>query len=113
MKLSFLFLGAMAAGVALATDAPVEFTTTASGLQYAITKHGTGAQPHAGQVVIAHYTGTLPDGTVFDSTRGHDQPFSFTMGARQVIKGWEEGFGLLHVGDQATLLIPPGLNGRI
>src|SRR5688572_16086773 len=85
------------------------FVTTSSGLQYKITARGTGAQPQAGQVVIAHYTGTLPDGTVFDTTRKDGKPFAFTLGRKQVIKGWDEGFALLHVGDQAVLVIPPNL----
>lgn len=109
MRSSLLFLGSLlAAGMALADPAP-EFVTTASGLKYAVTKHGSGAQPQAGQVVLAQYTGTLPDGTVFDSSRGKDGPFAFTLGQKQVIKGWDEGFALLHVGDQATLLIPAAL----
>ncbi len=85
------------------------FTTTASGLQYAVTFHGGGEVPQPGQVVIAHYVGTLSDGTVFDSSRTRNQPFGFTLGKKQVIKGWEEGFALLHVGDKATFVIPPKL----
>ncbi len=90
-------------------DDAASFTTTASGLKYAITTPGTGATPTAGQVVVVHYTGTLPDGTVFDSTRPRNTPFAFTLGRKQVIKGWDEGFALLRVGDKATLLVPPGL----
>ncbi len=93
----------------LAADGATEFTTTASGLKYAVTTHGNGPAPQAGQVVIAHYTGTLADGTEFDSSRERDQPFAFTLGKKQVIKGWDEGFALLHVGDRATLVIPPEL----
>ncbi|MBP6506697.1 MAG: FKBP-type peptidyl-prolyl cis-trans isomerase [Opitutaceae bacterium] len=110
MKITSLVL--MAAVVAmpmLAADTPAEFTTTASGLKYVVTASGTGPLPHEGQVVIAHYTGTLEDGTEFDSSRGGDQPFAFTLGKKQVIKGWDEGFALLHVGDKATLIIPSGL----
>lgn len=91
-----------------AEDAP-EFTTTASGLQYAVTHHGDGPVPQPGQVVIAHYTGTLPDGTVFDSSVPRGEPFAFSLGYGQVIKGWDEGFALLRVGDKATFLIPPQL----
>ncbi len=83
--------------------------TTASGLKYAITHQGAGAQPNAGQVVIAHYTGTLVDGTIFDSSIPRNEPFAFTLDRKQVIKGWDEGFALLRVGDQATLIIPPEL----
>lgn len=111
MKLfSLFFLAALAVATpVLAADAPVEFTTTASGLKYAITAHGSGPAPRDGQVVIAHYTGKLADGTTFDSSRERPQPFAFTLGKKQVIKGWEEGFALLHVGDRATLVVPPEL----
>lgn len=83
--------------------------TTPSGLKYAITHPGTGAAAQPGQVVIAHYTGTLADGTVFDSSHQRNQPFAFTLGRKQVIKGWDEGFAQLRVGDRATLIIPPEL----
>lgn len=87
-----------------------DLTTTTSGLQYFITSHGDGPGPKSGQVVVVHYTGTLPDGTVFDSSFERKLPFAFTFGkAGMVIKGWQEGFGLLHVGDRATLIIPPAL----
>jgi thiol-disulfide isomerase/thioredoxin len=88
---------------------PAGLVTTASGLQYAITVHGTGALAQPGQVVIAHYTGSFMDGTVFDSSRTDNQPFAFTLGRKQVIAGWDEAFARLHVGDQATLIVPPGL----
>jgi thiol-disulfide isomerase/thioredoxin/Flp pilus assembly protein TadD len=84
-------------------------TTTASGLRYVITEHGSGASPTDGQVVLVHYTGKLPDGTVFDSSRDRKQPFAFTLGKPGVIKGWQEGVRLLHVGDKATLVVPPEL----
>ena len=90
-------------------QAAAEMTATPSGLRYAITEHGAGPAPSAGQVVLAHYVGTLPDGTVFDSSRERKEPFAFTLGKHQVIKGWDEGFALLHVGDEATLVIPPEL----
>jgi hypothetical protein len=83
--------------------------TTPSGLKYVITHQGTGAAAQPGQVVIAHYTGTLADGTVFDSSHKRNQPFAFTLGRKQVIKGWDEGFAQLRVGDRATLIIPPEL----
>jgi FKBP-type peptidyl-prolyl cis-trans isomerase len=85
--------------------------TTASGLKYMITKKGTGAQPVNGDMVSVHYVGTLPDSakTKFDSSRDRGQPFSFALGAGQVIKGWDEGIALLHVGDIAVLTIPSTL----
>ncbi|MFI5355871.1 MAG: FKBP-type peptidyl-prolyl cis-trans isomerase [Opitutales bacterium] len=91
-------------------EEPPGMVTTASGLKYFVTHHGGGPQPQPGQVVIAHYTGTLADGTIFDSSHLHgDAPFAFTLGKKQVIKGWDEGFALLHVGDQATFIIPANL----
>src|SRR3954454_1948843 len=79
---------------------------TESGLIYLITKHGTGALAKPGQIVTVHYTGTLTDGTKFDSSRDSGRPFDFTLGAHNVIKGWDEGIAKLHVGDQAVLIIP-------
>src|SRR6478736_8160308 len=105
--LAGLFLSCCA--VLLRADAPPAFTTTASGLRYAITTPGTGPQPQVGQVVLARYVGTLADGTLFDRTGEKDAPFAFTLGRKQVIKGWDEGFALLHVGDKAVFVIPPGL----
>ncbi len=82
---------------------------TPSGLTYLITHKGTGALPKVGQTVVVHYTGTLTDGTKFDSSRDSGKPFSFPLGAGRVIKGWDEGIAKLHVGDQAILVIPPAL----
>jgi len=83
--------------------------STPSGLKYTEIKEGTGAQPQAGQTVSVHYTGTLEDGTKFDSSRDRNQPFSFKLGAGQVIKGWDEGLSTMKVGGQRQLIIPPGL----
>ncbi|MCE3230858.1 MAG: FKBP-type peptidyl-prolyl cis-trans isomerase [Alphaproteobacteria bacterium] len=83
--------------------------TTASGLQYTDVKEGTGPSPKNGQVVSVHYTGTLPDGTKFDSSRDRPAPFKFTLGAGQVIKGWDEGIATMKVGGQRSLVIPPEL----
>lgn len=83
--------------------------TTASGLTYVITQHGTGREPQPGETVIVNYTGLLGTGTKFDSSLDHGKPFEFKLGAGMVIKGWDEGIAKLRVGDQATLIIPPGL----
>lgn len=83
--------------------------TTSSGLTYIITKKGDGLQPKAGDKVSVHYTGKLTNGDKFDSSVDRGQPFSFTLGVGQVIKGWDEAIALLHVGDKATLTIPPSL----
>lgn len=82
---------------------------TASGLQYQDIKQGNGQKPKDGQIVIVHYTGTLPDGTKFDSSRDRDEPFKFTLGAGQVIKGWDEGVATMNVGGQRKLIIPAEL----
>lgn len=85
------------------------YTTTDSGLQYVDIVEGTGAMPQAGQRVTVHYTGTLEDGTKFDSSRDRGRPFSFNIGVGQVIKGWDEGVGTMRVGGQRKLIIPPEL----
>ena len=82
---------------------------TSSGLIYFITKNGTGAQPKAGDTVAVHYTGTLTDGTKFDSSRDRGEPIEFPLGQGRVIKGWDEGIAKLRVGDQAIFIIPPSI----
>ncbi|MEO1069187.1 MAG: FKBP-type peptidyl-prolyl cis-trans isomerase, partial [Cyanobacteria bacterium J06638_6] len=83
--------------------------TTDSGLQYVDLVEGTGAMPQAGQRVTVHYTGTLEDGTKFDSSRDRGRPFSFQIGVGQVIKGWDEGVGTMRVGGRRKLVIPSEL----
>src|SRR4051812_1396788 len=84
-------------------------TTTPSGLQYSDDQEGTGAAAKAGDTVEVHYTGTLTDGTKFDSSRDRGRPFSFALGAGRVIKGWDEGVAGMKVGGKRTLVIPPHL----
>lgn len=84
-------------------------TTTPSGLKYVDLEVGTGASPQKGQTVVVHYTGTLEDGTQFDSSRDRGQPFSFKIGIGQVIKGWDEGVGTMRVGGRRQLIIPAEL----
>lgn len=79
---------------------------TKSGLFYIVETPGSGAVAHAGQTVVAHYTGTLWDGKKFDSSKDRGQPFEFPLGQHRVIDGWEEGFGLLSVGSKGKLIIP-------
>ena len=87
--------------------------TTASGLQYEDTTTGAGAEAAAGQHVSVHYTGWLykdgVKGTKFDSSKDRGDPFSFALGAGQVIRGWDEGVQGMRVGGTRVLVIPAQL----
>jgi peptidylprolyl isomerase len=83
--------------------------TTPSGLKYADIVEGTGESPRAGQSVTVHYTGTLEDGTKFDSSLDRGQPFTFQIGVGRVIKGWDEGVMSMKVGGKRKLIIPAHL----
>ena len=83
--------------------------TTDSGLQYIDVEEGTGETPQAGQTVAVHYTGWLTDGTKFDSSLDRGTPFTFVLGAGEVIAGWDEGLATMSVGGQRRLIIPPEL----
>lgn len=82
---------------------------TASGLQYEELVAGTGAQPQKGQTVQVHYTGWLTNGKKFDSSVDRGQPFQFTLGVGQVIRGWDEGVSSMKVGGKRKLHLPPDL----
>jgi FKBP-type peptidyl-prolyl cis-trans isomerase len=100
-----------APGAALAPPTPIgQPTKTASGLVYETLKEGTGATAQPGQTVIMHYTGTLADGTVFDSSRKSNKPFPVeNIGAGGVIPGWNQGIPGMKVGERRKLTIPPEL----
>ena len=83
--------------------------TTASGLKYTDVKVGTGPTAQAGQTASVHYTGWLMDGKKFDSSVDRKDPFSFRLGAGQVIRGWDEGVAGMQVGGKRVLIIPPDL----
>jgi FKBP-type peptidyl-prolyl cis-trans isomerase len=98
---------------ATSTSSPMKVngapTTTASGLQYWDIVVGTGATAASGNSVKVHYSGFLTSGQKFDSSRDRGEPFSFPLGAGQVIKGWDEGVAGMKVGGQRQLRIPPQL----
>ncbi len=70
---------------------------------------GTGAEAKPGQSVSVHYTGTLTNGSKFDSSRDRKEPFDFQLGAGMVIKGWDQGVAGMKVGGRRKLTIPPEL----
>lgn len=86
-----------------------EIVTTTSGLQYQEITEGTGETPQTGQTVVVHYTGTLTNGTKFDSSVDRGQPFKFKLGIGQVIKGWDEGLSTMKIGGKRKLIIPAAL----
>ena len=83
--------------------------TTESGLEYVDMVVGTGRQPEVGDTASVHYTGWLADGKKFDSSVDRKEPFSFRVGAGQVIKGWDEGVMGMKIGGKRKLTIPPQL----
>jgi FKBP-type peptidyl-prolyl cis-trans isomerase len=92
------------------TSAPTKVTgqptKTADGLEYWDIKSGTGPTATAGQTVKVHYTGWLTNGKKFDSSVDGGRPFTFKLGAGQVIKGWDEGVAGMKVGGKRQLRIP-------
>ena len=70
---------------------------------------GSGAAPKAGDTLVMHYTGTLEDGTKFDSSVDRGEPFEFQIGGGQVIRGWDQGILTMKVGGKRRLTIPPEL----
>ncbi|HUY69867.1 MAG TPA: FKBP-type peptidyl-prolyl cis-trans isomerase [Candidatus Tyrphobacter sp.] len=86
-----------------------DMPTETNGLQITDEIIGTGAEAKAGDTVTVNYVGTLTDGKKFDSSYDRNEPFSFVLGAGQVIKGWDEGVAGMKVGGKRRLVIPPDL----
>ena len=100
----FIILGGRGGG-----STPGSEVTTASGLKYIDEVVGTGDSPKPGQNVTVHYTGTLVDGTKFDSSVDRGQPYTFRIGTGGVIKGWDEGIMTMKPGGKRRLIIPAEL----
>jgi len=112
--MSRLFPLAGAALIAMTAAANADaYTTLPSGLKYKDEVVGSGPEPTTGQQVTVHYTGWLDQngkqGKKFDSSRDRGQPFSFQIGAGQVIRGWDEGVATMKAGGRRILVIPPEL----
>jgi peptidylprolyl isomerase len=84
-------------------------TQTASGLRYEDVQEGTGETAQKGHHVVVHYTGTLENGSKFDSSRDRGKPFEFALGTGTVIRGWDEGVAGMKIGGRRTLVIPSEL----
>jgi FKBP-type peptidyl-prolyl cis-trans isomerase len=87
----------------------VELSKSVTSLQIVDTTVGGGAEARSGRRVRVHYTGTLMDGTKFDSSKDHNQPFEFTLGTGSVIPGWDEGVKGMKVGGVRQLTIPASM----
>ena len=99
-------------GVQITAPTKVEasaFTKTVSGLEYADLKVGDGTSPNKGAKVKVHYTGWLKNGKRFDSSVVKNKPFTFEIGRRRVIKGWDEGVMSMKVGGVRQMKVPASL----
>jgi FKBP-type peptidyl-prolyl cis-trans isomerase len=96
-------------GPAPTSVADSAYEKTATGLEYHDIKVGAGASPSKGAQVVVHYSGWLTNGKRFDSSVVRGKPFSFMVGRRKVIKGWDEGVMSMKVGGVRQLKVPPAL----
>ncbi|MBT6144885.1 MAG: FKBP-type peptidyl-prolyl cis-trans isomerase [Gemmatimonadetes bacterium] len=89
--------------------ADADFEATASGLMYHDLTVGKGASPEKGDRVVVHYSGWLTNGKAFDSSKKRNKPFTFEIGKRKVIRGWDEGVMSMKIGGHRQLKIPAAL----
>jgi FKBP-type peptidyl-prolyl cis-trans isomerase len=113
MKKWIILLALLSLVLTITLFAEGKVVTTSSGLKYIDHKVGAGDEAVKGATVNVHYTGWLyvdgKRGQKFDSSVDRGQPFSFKLGAGQVIKGWDEGVQGMKVGGKRELIIPPDL----
>jgi FKBP-type peptidyl-prolyl cis-trans isomerase len=93
----------------VSTPLQIKSIQNINGMKIETLKQGSGEESKNGDTVNVHYTGTLEDGTKFDSSVDRNQPFSFTLGAGQVIKGWDLGVLGMKIGEKRKLTIPSDL----
>jgi FKBP-type peptidyl-prolyl cis-trans isomerase len=101
-----------AAGAGFSAELGVDttrMTRAPAGFWYTDVTAGQGAEAVPGRTVTVHYTGWLPSGKKFDSSRDRGEPFAFTLGARQVITGWDEGVKGMKAGGRRKLVLPPDM----
>ena len=91
------------------SDSPKDWIKMDNGLKMQDIIVGAGQEAKSGDMIAAHYTGTLNDGTKFDSSYDRGQPFAFVLGGREVITGWDLGVVGMKVGGKRKLIIPPDL----
>jgi len=118
MKIASIALVLTLAGLSACTNKDEPAATAPAAEKAAVTeaelkqedlKVGDGTEAVAGKKVTVHYTGTLTDGKKFDSSVDRKQPFTFNLGAGQVIRGWDVGVAGMKVGGKRKLTIPPNM----
>jgi FKBP-type peptidyl-prolyl cis-trans isomerase len=107
LKRTLALAAALAFALPFAACTKKTTQTVEGGLKIEDIKAGSGAEAQPGKRVVVHYTGTLTDGTKFDSSVDRGQPFDFPLGAGRVIQGWEKGVAGMKVGGKRKLVIPP------
>ncbi len=100
---------AIATATPFATSTPKATGAKLTTMKIEDVKVGTGAEAVSGKKVTVHYTGTLENGTKFDSSKDHGAPFSFNLGAGEVIQGWDQGVVGMKIGGVRKLTIPSEL----